>query len=118
MPSRSAPSAKILIGKSRRNCEFMLEASLDSRTRTSGFARRGSSSRFREMWRRFAFRAVEGVAGREIRRAYLLCALPFRLRGFERGMRDEQMPNDGLERFRMRRGVHRVHGQNDNANVG
>ena len=51
------------------------------------------------------------------RRAWLLRALPFRLRGFERGMRDEQMPNHRLERFRVRRGVHRVHRGDDDANV-
>src|SRR5205814_10102657 len=51
------------------------------------------------------------------RRAGLLRALPFRLRCFQRGMRDEQMPYDGLERFRVRRGVRRVHRGDYDANV-
>jgi hypothetical protein len=52
------------------------------------------------------------------RRPSLLRALPFRLRRFQRWMRDEQMPNHRLECFRMRRGVHRVDRGNDDANVG
>src|SRR2546423_15261790 len=51
------------------------------------------------------------------RRAVLLRALPFRLRCFQRGMRDEQMPNHGLERFRVRRRVRRVDYRNNDTHI-
>ena len=37
--------------------------------------------------------------------------------GLQLGMRDQQVPNDGLERFRMRRDRFRVHRRNDAAGV-